>query len=230
MTRAAVAGEGADADQGPGLGPAATLGGGPVHAPGERCPPARRAAASGERRARRAVGSSPPGSAPPRAGRRGWRATARSRSPSARGPPSLRANLSALRAPRRVVPLTPRASREALEQHLGEEVVRGLVGLGDQRSPAWASGRLPSGRRRSALAGQVGAAGASLDADPQLSQPALRASAPRPARGSWRSGRPRSPSCRRGPRAGPAPRMHRPRWSAPRGGGRRPSRRRGCRR
>ena len=64
--------------------------------------------------------------------------------------PSLRANFSTLRTPRRVVPWRRRAGGEALQQHLGEEVVRGLERRGDQ---ALAS----AARRRSASGGFAGA-------------------------------------------------------------------------
>ena len=66
--------------------------------------------------------------------------------------PTRWANLLTLRAPRRVVPLGPaRPRREALQQHLGEEVVRGPEGRGDQarhRGRAHASERRACGATR----------------------------------------------------------------------------------
>ena len=162
VARTAVAGEGADADQGAGLG----LGSGPrrrCRSCDRRPSPARPASGSEWRKARRSGWRFIATRKRPDLARRGAiaSATAPSRSPSARRPPSLRANLSALRAPRRVVPLAPRASREALEEHLGEEVVRGPGWFRRSGSPAGASGpcraaggggRSRAGRRGPSLA------------------------------------------------------------------------------
>ena len=122
MARAAVAGQGADPNQRPGLGPATSISRG-RSCDGRRSPPRPPAGASASRvRRRRNDDSSRPAAARPGAARLGLSAN---QDPFSNRTfvPSLRANFLTLREPRRVVPLAPRRDAPRRLEHLGEEVV-----------------------------------------------------------------------------------------------------------
>ena len=87
--------------------------------------------------------------------------------------PSWRAKRSAFWRRRCVVPCAPRARREPLEQHLGEEVVRVLVRRLDQGGEL-GEPTVPSGSRRERSPGSLARPTLPLDADPALSRPSLQ--------------------------------------------------------
>ena len=172
VPRLAVAGEGADADQGAGLGSAAALGGGPVHPVGDSSfasGPGQRVAKGAPIRLavhRRQETADIAGGGAIRAGQPGAVLQPHPASQLAREP------LGLAGAPRGRA-LRSAASREALEEHLGEEVVRGLVRFGDQVRHLGRA-NLAEGLAAKGAPGQVGAARPLLDTYPELPQPALQ--------------------------------------------------------